>query len=30
MFIQDERKIYQHFLLVGLLACAVQMLVKRV
>lgn len=30
LFIQDERKVYQHFLLVGLLACAVQMLVKRV
>jgi hypothetical protein len=30
LFIQDERKIYQHFLFLGLLACAVQMLVKRV
>ncbi len=30
MFIQDERKIYQYFLLVGLLAFAAQTLVKRV
>ncbi len=30
MFIQDERKIYQHFLLVGLLAFAAHMFVKRV
>ncbi|ETX01626.1 MAG: hypothetical protein ETSY1_06700 [Candidatus Entotheonella factor] len=30
MFIQDERKIYQPFLLVGLLAFAVHMIVKRV
>jgi Ca-activated chloride channel family protein len=30
MFIQNERKIYQPFLLVGLLAFAAQMLVKRV
>ncbi|ETX06775.1 MAG: hypothetical protein ETSY2_15095 [Candidatus Entotheonella gemina] len=30
MFIQDERKIYQPFLLVGLLAFAAQMVVKRI
>ena len=30
MFIQNERKIYQPFLLVGLLACAAQMFIKRV
>ncbi len=30
MFVQDERKIYQHFLLVGLLGFAAHMLVRRV
>jgi hypothetical protein len=30
MFVQNERKIYQSFLLVGLLAVATQMLIKRV
>jgi hypothetical protein len=30
MFVQKERKIYQSFLLVGLLAVATQMLIKRV
>ena len=30
MFIQNERKIYQPFLLVGLLAFAAQMFIKRV